>query len=153
MTELYLRLLERVLSPVLLLLALYLLLRGHDTPGGGFIAGLMAATAFYMQILSRGSAYVRAELGRFLQPGIGVGLLLSVASALLGVLFPGEFFQNVWGPSIPLGSVSVALSTPFIFDTGVFLVVVCFAASYLLGLSETIVEGQTPDNMAEGDDA
>ncbi len=152
MIELYLRLIEQVLTPVLLLLALYLHLRGHDAPGGGFIAGLMATTAFYVRILSRGSAVVQAELGRFLRPGIGVGLMLAGGAAALGVIFPGEFFQSVWGPAIPLGSVSVVLSTPFLFDTGVLIVVACFAVSYLLGLSETIVERQTPDD-GDGEDA
>ena len=45
----------------------------HDLPGGGFIGGLMAAAAFYLQVLARGSEFVRHEVGHYLQPGIGVG--------------------------------------------------------------------------------
>ena len=64
MPELYLRLLNRILTPVLLLLALFLLVRGHNLPGGGFIAGLMAAAAFELQILSRDNGGCAAPSGR-----------------------------------------------------------------------------------------
>lgn len=144
MTELYMRLLDRVLTPILLLLALFLFLRGHDLPGGGFIAALMAAAAFYLQILSRGSDFVRRELGRYLQPGIGVGLLLGITAALLGYLW-GGFFTAGWGPELVIGSLSIKLSTPFLFDLGVFITVLCFAVSYLLGLSESMADvGSVP---------
>jgi multisubunit Na+/H+ antiporter MnhB subunit len=58
MPELYLRLLDRVLTPVLLVLAVFLFMRGHNLPGGGFVAGLAAAAAFQLQILARGDDYV-----------------------------------------------------------------------------------------------
>ena len=63
MPELYMRLLDRTLTPILLLLALVLLLAGHNSPGGGFIAGLVVATAFQLQILSRGDEFVRKAVG------------------------------------------------------------------------------------------
>lgn len=153
MTELYMRLLDRVLTPILLLLALFLFLRGHDLPGGGFIAALMAAAAFYLQILSRGSDFVRRELGRYLQPGIGIGLLLGITAALLGYLW-GGFFAAGWGPELVIGSLSIKLSTPFLFDLGVFITVLCFAVSYLLGLSETMADvGSAPVSVDyEADD-
>ena len=139
MTELYLRLLDRVLTPVLLLLAIYFLVRGHDLPGGGFIAALMAATAFQLQIMSRGSTIVRAEIGRFLQPGIGIGLLLAIGSAIFSLWF-GDFFEAVWGPEFNIGNLGIKLSTPLIFDIGVFFTVLGFSVSYLLGLSEAAPE-------------
>lgn len=134
MTEYYLRLLDRVLTPILLLLAVFILFRGHDLPGGGFIGGLMAATAFYLQILARGSEFVRNEVGGYLQPGIGVGLFFAVSAAIFGTFF-GGFFKAVWGPEISLGSLHFKLSTPLLFDIGVFITVICFAVSFLLGLS------------------
>ncbi|NJN81066.1 MAG: hypothetical protein HC802_01445 [Caldilineaceae bacterium] len=68
MPELYLRVLDRVLTPVLMLVAVYLLLRGHNLPGGGFIAGLVATVALELQIISRGDAYVRNRIGPYLHP-------------------------------------------------------------------------------------
>ncbi len=149
MTELYLRLLERVLTPVLLMLAIYFLMRGHDLPGGGFIAALMAATAFQLQIMSRGSDMVRREIGPFLQPALGFGLLLAIGTAVFDVWF-GGFFDAVWGPEFYLGTLLIKLSTPLIFDIGVFMTVLGFSASYLIGLSEAAPEFFEPDEL-DGD--
>lgn len=133
MTELYLRLLERILTPILLLLALFLLLRGHNLPGGGFIAGLVAAAAFELQILSRGAEMVSEYIGPYLQPLTGIGLAIAMLSATAGLL-SGNFFTALWLP-INLGPIHYELNTPFFFDVGVFLVVLSVVTSYLLGLS------------------
>jgi len=134
MPELYLALLDRILTPVLLMLAVIFLLAGHNAPGGGFIAGLVVATAFLMQILARGDAFVRKLMGRYLQPTMGVGLLIAVLSALIGVSEHGVFFQGVWW-KLSLGSFVLELGSPTFFDIGVFLVVSAFVTSYLLELS------------------
>ncbi len=134
MPELYLRLLNRILTPVLLMLALFLLVRGHNLPGGGFIAGLMAAAAFELQILSRGHESVRRAIGPYLNSGIGLGLAVAIFSGIIGLL-KGLFFQGQWlEVDVPLLG-HLELGTPILFDLGVFLVVVSFATSYLLGLS------------------
>ena len=139
MSELYLRMLDRILTPVLLILTLFLLLSGHNLPGGGFIAGLMAAAAFQLQILSRGEVVVRRQVGRYLHPGIGIGLLVAVSAGIAGMLDTG-FFKGVWF-EIPLGPLGhLELGTPVIFDLGVFAVVVCVVTSYLLGLN-AVAEG------------
>jgi multisubunit Na+/H+ antiporter MnhB subunit len=133
MSELYLRVLDRVLTPVLLILAFYFLLRGHNLPGGGFIAGLVAAAAFQLQILARGDSYVRDRIGRALQPVTGIGLILATSAALIG-LSQGGFFKAVWG-YVTVGALTLELGTPQLFDLGVFLVVVAVVVSYLLELS------------------
>ncbi len=134
MPELYLRLLDRVLTPVLLILAVVLLLAGHNHPGGGFIAGLVVAAACQLQLLSRGERYVRDTIGPRLQPLIGAGLVLAVLSALLG-LGQGGFFKGVWWEG-QLGPLTVELGTPLLFDIGVFCVVLAVVTSYLLGLNQ-----------------
>jgi multisubunit Na+/H+ antiporter MnhB subunit len=142
MTELYLQLLDRVLTPILLILAIFLLLRGHNLPGGGFIAALMAATAFELQILSRGEKPVRDAVGPYLHSSSGLGLLLAAGAAALGLL-DHNFFTGIWF-YIPLGPLGeLELGTPVIFDLGVFLVVVSVTTSYLLGLS-SVAEGGQP---------
>ncbi len=133
MPELYLRLLDRILTPILMVLAVFLFLRGHNAPGGGFIAGLAASTAFQLQILSRGDDFVRARIGPYLQPLTGIGLLCAVTAATLGVLH-GGFFRSIWW-SGHLGALELELGTPMLFDLGVFFVVVSVVVSYLLGLS------------------
>ena len=141
MPELYLRLLDRILTPVLLLMALFFFLRGHNQPGGGFIAGLVAAAAFELQILSRGDDYVRNRIGQYLHPLTGIGLLMAVSAGLLG-LMGGAFFKGVWG-HLEFGAVEIELGTPVLFDLGVFLVVVSVVTSFLLGLSRQNEEDRT----------
>ena len=134
MPELYLRLLDRIMTPVLLVFSIVLLLRGHNEPGGGFIAGLVVAAAFELQILSRGEAVVRGSIGAYLQPLIGIGLSIAALSATLGILY-GNFFKGVWW-DLHWGAISLELSTPLFFDIGVFMVVFSIVTSYLLGLSQ-----------------
>lgn len=133
MPELYLRVLDRLLTPVLLVLAIILLLAGHNTPGGGFIAGLVVAAAIELQILSRGDHFVREMIGRYLQPLMGLGLLAAATAALLGI-FQGGFFKGLWWEG-HLGPLTLELNTPLLFDIGVFCVVLSVVISYLLGLS------------------
>lgn len=133
MPELYLRLLDRVLTPVLLVLAIILLMVGHNSPGGGFIAGLVVAAAIQLQILSRGDKVIRRTLGPWLQPTISLGLITAVIAALLGLL-EGVFFKGVWWAG-SLGPVKLELGTPMLFDVGVFLVVFAIVGSYLLSLT------------------
>ncbi len=139
MTEIYLRVLDRLLTPVLLILAVVLLLAGHNAPGGGFIGGLVVASAFLMQIVARGDDFVRNLIGRHLQVVMGSGLVLAVFSALLGLL-EGTFFQAIWW-KIDTGAFTLELGTPMFFDVGVFLVVSAVVTSYLLELSRP-AEGQ-----------
>lgn len=134
MPELYLRLLDRIMTPVLLVFSIVLLLRGHNEPGGGFIAGLVVAAAFELQILSRGEEVVRNTIGAYLQPIIGIGLSLAALSATLGILY-GNFFKGIWW-ELHLGGILLELSTPLFFDIGVFMVVFAIVTSYLLGLSQ-----------------
>ena len=141
MTERYLQLLDHFLTPILMILAIVLLMRGHNSPGGGFIAGLVVAAVLQLQIMSLGEASVRTNIGRYLHPMMGFGLLLAAVSASVGLLH-GGFFKGVWW-HIPLGTVSFDFGTPVAFDIGVFLVVVSVVTSYLLGLSPQEREGRS----------
>ena len=133
MTELYLRLLDRFLTPILILLAIFLLVRGHNNPGGGFIAGLMVAAVLQLLIMGGGEARIRTTLGKYLHPMMGFGLLIAVFSGVVG-LTEGAFLKGVWW-HIPLGPYSFDFGTPVAFDIGVFLVVISVVTSFLLGLS------------------
>jgi len=133
MPELYLRILDRILTPVILILALFLLIRGHSLPGGGFIAGLMVSAAFQLQILSRGDVYVRERIGPYLPFTIGLGLAIAAIAGLIG-LTQDKFFKGIWWGEIHLG-MEIGLGTPVLFDLGVFLVVFSVVNSYLLELN------------------
>ena len=134
MTEIYLRLVNLILTPLIILVAILLFLRGHDLPGGGFIAGLLVAAARELTILARGATVTREQYGAWLIPLAGLGLLVATIAALLGI-YGGGFFHGMW-IEFYLGGDKIKMGTPQLFDLGVMLVVIGMAVTYLLRLSE-----------------
>jgi multicomponent Na+:H+ antiporter subunit B len=128
----------RVLMPLLLLFALFLLLRGHNAPGGGFVAGLVVAAAFVLHSMAFGVAASRRALlippPRLLPIGLSVALLSGVPAVVLG----RPFMTGVW-TTIGGGSSGVALGTPLVFDIGVFLAVVGVVLTIVFTLADVAV--------------
>ena len=114
----------RAMLPLALLVAVYLFLRGHNLPGGGFIAALVAATALILQYVSDGSAMAQTRIGWRYRSLIGVGVLVAAAtgagSLVLGFPFLTTSFTYVHLPVIG----EFELATAMIFDLGVFVTVV-----------------------------
>jgi len=118
-----------------LVTAVFFLLRGHQSPGGGFIAGLVAATAFVLRYLAgpgAGSGAARSTP----RPGtvLGIGLLLACATSVVPWFFGGQVLQSDHVDlHVPvLGD--VPLTSVLAFDTGVFLVVVGIVLAVLATL-------------------
>jgi multicomponent Na+:H+ antiporter subunit B len=109
------------LMPVLLLLSIFLLLRGHNEPGGGFAGGLVAAAAFVLLSVASGVAVARRALQVDPRSLIGVGLVLMIVSGFVGPLFYGEPYLTSHWWKFPVGDYEVALGTPLLFDIGVYL--------------------------------
>jgi multicomponent Na+:H+ antiporter subunit B len=128
----------RVLMPLLLLYALFLLWRGHNAPGGGFVGGLVAASAFVLYSLTAGVAEgrraLRVDPSRLLSLGLGIALV----SGLPGLALGGPFMRAVWG-TFRLGRASLTLGTPILFDVGVFLAVVGVVLTIVFTLAEATV--------------
>lgn len=151
MVELYLKVIDRILTPLLLVISVVLLLRGHNLPGGGFIAALLASAAIALQILAYGAPNVRSRIGPWLQPVIGIGLLLAVGSALFSMFAAGAFFRSIWWEFELLGQ-HFEIGTPMFFDFGVFLVVTGVTVSLLLGLSESVFDTPRVGNVRRPDE-
>jgi multicomponent Na+:H+ antiporter subunit B len=149
MIEIYLRLVDWILTPILVMLAILLFLRGHDYPGGGFIAGLTVAAAIELHILARGAPLVRRQMGAYLLPLVGVGLLTAVTAALIG-LYGGGFFRGIW-TKFYFAGLEFKVGTPQLFDLGVMLVVVGMAITFLLNLSERGDDEQEDQMTGAGD--
>jgi len=120
---LLLMVITRVLLPLSLMVGIYVLLRGHNLPGGGFIAGLIVAIAFLMQYMASGYAWAhdRARLDAHMMIGGGVVVagLTGLAPLILGQPFLTSAFDYF---DIPLfGSVEIA--SAMAFDVGVFFTV------------------------------
>ena len=116
--------LTRLLLPLMIMIAIYIFLRGHNLPGGGFIAGLIAAVALIVQYLANGIAWTNDRLKFDMHWVIGLGLLIATATGLvamsLGYPFLTTTFTYLNWPVVGKFEVASAIA----FDLGVFLVVV-----------------------------
>jgi multicomponent Na+:H+ antiporter subunit B len=125
------------LKPLLLILSLIVLYRGHNEPGGGFVGGLLAGTAFVLHALAFGVEYTKKL--RLVKPFflIALGLLFGILSSLIAVILGHELFmQGVW-ISIPLmGDGVLKLGTPLLFDIGVYFVVAGMLMLVMLSIME-----------------
>jgi multicomponent Na+:H+ antiporter subunit B len=130
MSSLILRTASRVLMPLLLLYGMFLLLRGHNAPGGGFAGGLVVAAAYSLSSFAFGPAAARRAL--IVDPVrlIGFGLLLALGSGLVPLLAGKSFLTALWfAPALGLG-------TPLTFDLGVFCVVIGVVLTMTFTLGE-----------------
>jgi multicomponent Na+:H+ antiporter subunit B len=125
----------RYLVPVLLALSLILLYRGHNLPGGGFIGGLMAATTVILYAYAHGWAAAEKSLPVDPLFLMASGLALAMLSGLPGILAGDTYMKGLWLPPFYVFLLGkVKLGTPFLFDVGVYLVVIGFAVKCALSL-------------------
>ncbi len=126
----------RYLSPLIFLFSLIFLFRGHNSPGGGFIGGLLAAGGFVLY--STAFCVTSAKKKLIIDPRtlIGIGLLISFISAFLSLFSGKQFMTDIWWEvTLPLlGKWSVG--TPFFFDIGVYFVVAGVTLTIIFSLSE-----------------
>jgi multicomponent Na+:H+ antiporter subunit B len=138
MTSFILRVTIRYILPLLLLFSVFLFLRGHNEPGGGFAAGLIAAASFSLYTIAFGSASARHVLSVDPRNLIGIGLLLSFLSGLIPVFSGLPFLSGEW-IKIPMpGIAPIEIGTPFLFDLGVFLVVAGVTLTFVFVFEEEI---------------
>jgi multicomponent Na+:H+ antiporter subunit B len=135
MTSIILRTATRFLMTLLLLFSVFLLLRGHNEPGGGFVGGLVAAAAYILHALAFDVSSTLAALRVSPRALMGTGLLLAAGSGLLPVLLGRPFLTALWGDVLP-GAGVLELGTPLIFDTGVYIAVLGVALTIMLALAE-----------------
>jgi multicomponent Na+:H+ antiporter subunit A len=120
----------RLLMPLLLLFSVFLLLRGHNEPGGGFVGGLVAAAAFALYGIAFGVQRARQALLVRPLTLLGAGLLIALVSGLPAVVRGQPFLSALWA------SGPVAVGTPALFDVGVFLVVAGVVLMMIFSLAE-----------------
>lgn len=139
--------LSRILLPLALMVSVYIFLRGHNQPGGGFIAGLITSIALILQYVCSGSAWVQQRLpldyGRVAVCGVLIATLTGIGSWLFGYPFLTTSFTYV---SLPLVG-KFELATAMIFDTGVYITVV---GATLLMLAQLGNLAQTTYNTSSG---
>ena len=133
--------LVRLLLPFATLVAAYLFLRGHNEPGGGFVAGLVFSVALLLQYIISGTHWVEAHMPLFPRRWIGFGLLFAILTGL-GSLFAGYPFltSHTFHFSLPwIGEIHLASAT--FFDIGVFTLVVGSTLLILTAIAHQSVRG------------
>jgi multicomponent Na+:H+ antiporter subunit B len=130
----------RIVVPLILVTAFALLLQGHNLPGGGFIAGVLTATAFALTYIIYGLDYIQTELldssvvypdklssviGREFGPVFGVGLAVAAGGGLAAIALGYPFLTQgvVFVEGLPLYH-ELEVASALVFDLGVYFVVV-----------------------------
>lgn len=133
MNSIILRVAAKFLLIFMLLFSVFALLRGHNEPGGGFIGGLIAASAFSLYLIAYGAEQTRRLIKVDLHYLIAAGLILVLGSSLTALLFHRPFLSGLWF-SVPF--LGIPVGTPTIFDIGIYLVVASAALMVVLALEE-----------------
>ena len=141
MTSTIMRTTARVVVPIILVLAISLLLQGHNLPGGGFIGGVLTTVAFALIYVAYGLDYLDVGvLDREVEPGTGPfeqrsvtafrrtfvsGLAIAVGSGFAALLFDEPFLSQSFTivEGVPIYH-EIELASALVFDVGVYLVVV-----------------------------
>jgi multicomponent Na+:H+ antiporter subunit B len=138
MTSSILQTAVRVLMPLLLLFAVFLTLRGHNQPGGGFVGGLVVAASFILYSIAFGVDAARRALLVRTSTLLGIGLLVALVSGVPGVLLGQPFMTSMW-TTVALGSAELDVGTPLVFDIGVFLAVIGVVLTIVFTLAEAVL--------------
>ena len=138
MTSSILQTAARLLMPLLLLFAVFLLLRGHNQPGGGFVGGLVVSASFVLYSIAFGVDAARRAL--LVRPStlLGMGLLVALVSGLPAVVAGHAFMTALW-TTVAAGSMAIAVGTPLVFDLGVFLAVIGVVLTIVFTLAEAVL--------------
>ncbi|MDY6799773.1 MAG: MnhB domain-containing protein [Bacteroidota bacterium] len=123
---------------VMVIYSIYLLLRGHNNPGGGFIAGIIASTGFIFHAIIHGTKDLQNIIKFQPQLFIASGLSLVFIAAFLPVISSKEILTGLWIQiKIPVCG-ELHLGTPLIFDTGIFLVVIGVILTIVISIMEVL---------------
>jgi multicomponent Na+:H+ antiporter subunit B len=135
-TSLILSTAARYLLPLLLLFSLFILIRGHNEPGGGFIGGLIAAAAFSLNAIAFDARSTRRTLRVDPRMLIPTGLSIALVSGMISVFFGEPFMTGKWFRVFIPGLEQLDIGTPLVFDCGVYLLVLGVALTMILTLAE-----------------
>ena len=111
-----------LLVATMLVFSVYVCLRGHNEPGGGFIGGLIAASSIAILGMASGAEKAREALKVDPLSIAGFGVFIAALSGVASLFIDAPFMTSIW-LYLELGDTTVPLSTPMVFDIGVYLVV------------------------------
>ena len=135
MSTIIFRTITPYLASLMVIFSVFVLLRGHNEPGGGFIGGLIAVSALAILGISGGVAPVRRALVVHPIQISAFGLFLAALAGIPSIIAKVPYMTGLW-VSPKIFGVVVDLSTPLLFDIGVYLVVVGSISAIALALEE-----------------
>jgi len=135
MTSLIFRTATRYMFPPLLVFSIYLLLRGHHYPGGGFVGGLFAGASFALYALAFAGEAARKLLRFDPRDVTAVGLAIALLSGIPELMCGEAFMTGTWW-DLQLPHTVLHIGTPLIFDVGVYLVVLGVLLTLVFSLGE-----------------
>ncbi|WP_333683547.1 monovalent cation/H+ antiporter subunit A [Pontibaca methylaminivorans] len=113
----------RILLPLVLMVAVYIFLRGHNQPGGGFVAGLLGASAIVIQYMASGFGWVATRQRMPYHVLIGAGVMIAALTGIGAWFNDMPFLTSAFTELHPPGFEGIELATAALFDLGVFLTV------------------------------
>ena len=131
MNSVILRTATRILVSLMLLFSVFVMLRGHNEPGGGFVGCLIASTGLCLFTLAYGPATVRKAIRIDPRYIAMVGLATAVVSGLIGTIWGHAFMKGMWTEVL-----GISIGTPVTFDIGVYLVVIGAVMTLILAMEE-----------------
>jgi multicomponent Na+:H+ antiporter subunit B len=138
MKSLILETATRPYQPLAIFYSVYLLLGGHDEPGGGFVGGLVAASAFALEALAFGVPSARKSLRIHPHALASVGLAISFVTALVPLFAGRPILTALWG-KLSFAKGELELGTPLLFDAGIYLLVCGATLTIIFELSEEML--------------
>jgi multicomponent Na+:H+ antiporter subunit B len=134
--SIFFKFVARVMAPVLVMFSVFLLMRGHNEPGGGFVGGLVAAGSIVLMALAYGPDEVRRRLRIDFLRAMFVGIVLSVAAGVVGMILGNSFQQGFWWTINLRGIAQIEISTALIFDIGVYIVILGVTSSIVMAMAD-----------------
>ncbi|MUK90739.1 Na(+)/H(+) antiporter subunit B [Ornithinibacillus sp. L9] len=133
--DLILRTTTSLIAFILLGFAIYLLLAGHNAPGGGFIGGLVTAAAVVLMYMAYGINVVDKIIPINYRTMALIGLLIAVVTGIGAFLFSEEFLSHTFGYfHFPIFG-EIELATAMLFDVGVYLTVIGVTVTIILNIA------------------
>lgn len=131
---------SQALLPLALLVSVYIFLRGHNLPGGGFIAGLVTAIAFILQYIAHGSEWIAKRFTMNYRKIIASGILIAMATGVGSWFFDRPFLTSWFDYFDIPGIGEIELASAMIFDLGVYITVVGATMMILASLGKLTTE-------------
>ncbi len=132
----FLQFIAKLMMPVLIMFSLFLLLRGHNEPGGGFVGGLVGSGSIVLMVMAYGPDEVRRRLHIDFLRAMLYGIFLAVIAGVIGLISGGAFLQSSWRDVVIQSIGQLDFGTPMLFDIGVYIAVFGVTVSIVMNMAE-----------------